>query len=127
MTTTRTDEDVAAGIRHDLFKAIKFESRSGNGGTMTGLQLGAHFVFKWIFQTAWDHFCARIPTASRCKMYTCEALFNDDETWSGYERGLHIAIGRCLMYFCEQAMLPVECANPRANGTKLYWVFDKRP
>ena len=117
----------ATGIRHDLFKAIKFEARAGKKGTVTGVQLGAHFVHRWIFQAAWDHFCDSIPTASRCKFYSCEALFNDAEEWSGYERGIHIAIGRCLMYFCDHAMLPVECVNRHATGTKLYRVFDKQP
>jgi hypothetical protein len=127
MTTTNIDVDIAAGIRHDLFQAIEFESRPGDGGTMTGLQLDAHFVFKWIVQTAWNHFCASIPTASRCKFYTCEALFNDKTEWASYERGIHIAIGRCLMFFCEQEMLPVECGNPHATYKKVYTVFDKRP
>lgn len=124
--TTTTEDDIAAGIRHDLFKAIKYETRAGKNGRMTGLQLGKHFVFKWIFQAAWEHFCASIPTASRCKLYSCEELFNDDQKWAGYERGIHLALGRCLMYFHDHAMLPVECANPHVSSTKLYWVFDPK-
>jgi hypothetical protein len=127
MTKTTRDDDIAAGIRHDLFSAIKYEKRAGKNGDLTeGVQLGKHFVHRWIFQAAWDHFCISIPTASRCKMYTCEALFNGAEKWSGYAGGIRIAIGRCLMYFCDHAMLPVECANPHATGTKLYWVFDPK-
>jgi hypothetical protein len=119
--------DIAAGIRHDLFDAIQFEERGGKNGALTeGVQLGKHFVLRWQFQAAWDHFCISVPTASRCKFYTCEALFNDAEKWSGYKRGTHIAIGRCLMYFHDRPMLPVECANRNATGTKLFSVFDPK-
>ena len=126
MTTTGIEDDIAAGIRHDLFKAIEFKSRSGNSGTTTGLQLGAHFVFKWMFQVTWNHFRVTIPAAKTAKWYSCEMLFNDQAKWNSYETGTHLAMGRCLMFYCERKMLPIECANPFASGIKFYWVHSKQ-
>lgn len=112
------------GIRDDLFAAIRYETRKGTKGTVIGLQLNGHFVFKWLVQEAWERVVASIRTASTCQFYSSEQLFNDAERWTALPRGFHIAIGRCLAYFADEhnRMLPLECVNPWDNN-KLYRVI----
>lgn len=117
--------DMTARIRADLFEAIKYEKRKGRGGAVNGLELSAHFVFKWVFQDAWKHFSASIVTADRCKLHTAKDLFNDPTAWAGLERPIQIAIGRCLMYFADNKMLPLSCTNRNSLGSKYYQVTDQ--
>lgn len=114
--------DITAGIRTDLFDAIKYEIRSGKNGSVIGLELSAHFVFWWIFQDAWKHLSASVVTADKCKLYTAKSLFKDMEGWNRYEKGIHIAFDCCLKYFVENNMLPLHCVNPTSCGTKSYEV-----
>lgn len=123
MTTTT---DIPKVIRHDLFGGIKYETRKGKKSAVIGLQLGPHFVFKWVVQESWKHFAASIPTASTCKFYSSEDLFNDAERWEALEKPFHIAIGRCLAYFVDKKMLPLSCGNPYARN-KLYLVTSTNP
>lgn len=118
-------ETATAGIRHDFFSAIQYQKRKGRKGTVIGMQLGAHFVFRWVFQDAWKHISASIMTANRCDFHTAKSLFNDAEAWAGLETKEAIAIGRCLRYFVDSKMLPLFCMNPHATGTKFYMVIDR--
>jgi hypothetical protein len=79
--------DITTRIRHDMFRAIRYEKR-GKKGAMIGVQLGPHFVFKWLVQESWDHFAASIPTASRCKFLSSEDLFNDAQRWARLPNGV---------------------------------------
>ena len=118
--------DITAGIRADRFEVIKFEKRLVKKSAMIGMQLGAHFVFRWIFEDAWKHISAGIATADRNKFHTVESLFNNPEVWDGYlTKGIHLAIGRCLKYFVENKMLPLFCVNPHASSNKLYMVLSQ--
>lgn len=117
--------DIAAGIRADRFAAIAYDKLPGKKGTVVGLQLGPHFVFKWIFLEAWNHISANIATANRSKFYKTESLFNDADVWAGFEIPIRIAIGRCLKYFVDNNMLPLFCVNPHATGAKLYMVVNQ--
>lgn len=83
------------------------------------MQLGPHFVFRWIFQEAWKHVSASIVTAKSWKFHSSEDLFNDAERWAALKKPIHIAIGRCLAYFVNKEMLPLHCVNPHASN-KLY-------
>ena len=121
-TTIPSEIDISARIRTDRFEAIKYEKRSGKNGTVIGMQLSAHFVFERIFQDTWKHISVSVVTANRCKFHTAKSLFNDPEVWDGYDKGIHIAIGRCLKYFVENNMLPLHCVNPHISGAKLYAV-----
>ena len=125
-STFKSEIDITAGIRVDLFDVIQYEKHPGKKGAMIGMQLGAHFVFKWMFEDAWKNISAGIAKADRYKFHTVESLFNNPEVWGGYEaKGIHIAIGRCLKYFVENKMLPLFCVNPHATSSKLYMVIDQ--
>lgn len=120
-----TETNVATGIRHDLFAAIKYEKRPGKRGDVIGLQLDAQFVFKWLVVESWARFSASVVTASRCKFHSSEDLFNDAQRWGELEKPFHIAIGRCLAYFTRKpVLLPLFCVNPHQSN-KLYWVIDQ--
>lgn len=119
-----TETDITGRIRNDLFAELKYQSRKGKKSAAIGLQLGPHFVFKWLVQESWNHFAASIPAASTCKFYSSEDLFNDAERWEALEKPFHIAIGRCLAYFVDKKMLPLSCGNPYASN-KLYLVTCK--
>lgn len=109
------------GIRHDLFDAIGYQKLPGRKGALIGLQLGPHFVFRWIFQEAWEHISAGVLTVKKVGFHTSEDLFNDAEAWAGHDIGTRIAVGRCLAYFVEHKMLPLQCVTLRP-GNKLYAV-----
>jgi hypothetical protein len=117
------NNEIKRAIRHDLFAAIKFVKRPGKKGPVIGLQLGRQFVFSWLVKEAWENFAASIPMASTCKFYSSEDLFNDAERWAALAKTLHFAIGRCLAYFVNNKMLPLECVNPHESN-KLYRVID---
>jgi len=114
---SETETNNTPGIRTDLFAAIKYESRKCKSGTVIGLELGGHFVFRWIFQEAWKHISAGIMTADRCKFHTAKSLFNDADAWAKFGAN---AIGRCLRYFVDHRMLPLSVVNPNETGSKLY-------
>lgn len=118
----KSEIDIAACIRHDLFAAIKYENPQGKKGGVIGMQLGPHFVFRWIFQEAWKHISAGVLTVNKGDFHSSEALFNDAETWAGHDKATRIAIGRCLAYFVSDKMLPLACVKPYASN-KLYRVI----
>lgn len=120
------ETEMTRGIRGDLFAAIKYEKRSGRNGTVIGLLLGRHFVFKWLVVEAWTHFSTSIVTANRYRFHSSEDLFNDAQRWAELEKPFHIGIGRCLALFANERnrMLPVSCVNPGQNNL-LYQVLAK--
>lgn len=104
---------------NDISKRIEFEVRDGPRGPSVGKQMGYHWVFKNIFQTAWYRFCAAIESADWTKPQTAKSLF-DDPNWVNMGFGFRIALGRCLRYFVNHAMLPLRVLNPDSSGTKKY-------
>lgn len=120
-----TESDIAAGIRHALFAAIKYEKRSGPNGPMVGKYLGRPWVFKWIFEKAWARMCAEIVTADWNKKQTTKSLYNDPDSWLDWKFGVRQAFGRCLRYFVDNKMLPLKVLNPLARGTKYYGLIDQ--
>lgn len=118
----KSEIDIAACIRHDLFAAIKYENPQGRKGGVIGMQLGPHFVFRWIFLEAWKHISAGVLTVNKGDFHSSEALFNDAEAWAGHDIGTRIAIGRCLVYFVTHKMLPLQCVKP-GGSNKLYGVI----
>lgn len=121
----KSERNITSAIRTDRFEAIEYIKHPGRKSTAIGLQLGAHFVFKWIFQDAWNHISGNIATADRFKFYTTESLFNDADAWAGFGTPIRIAIGRCLRYFVDNEMLPLFCVNPHATSAKLYMVVSQ--
>ena len=122
--TTTTDCSLETRIRHDRFAAMSYEKRTGPKGTVKGIDLGGHFVFKWLVEEVWDHACASVIAASQCHFYSTEDLFNDPERWVVLSKPLHIAAGRCIAHFANHKMLPLHCVNP-GKKNKLYIVTRK--
>lgn len=116
------DPNVPNGIRHDQFAAIRYQTRPGRKGAVIGLQLGPHFVFRWIFQEAWKHISAGVLSVNKGTFHSSEALFADAKAWAEHDKVTHIAIGRCLAYFVAHKMLPLQCVT-RRPGNKLYGVI----
>ena len=87
---------------------------------MIGLQLGRHFVRKWIVVEAWKYISAGIVTADKGKLHTTESLFNNPAVWDGYNEetktSIHIALGLSMAYFVRHKMLPLERFNPHQNN-----------
>lgn len=111
-----TQFNIEANIRHDLFRSIPFEKRSGARGVVEGIDLDGHFVFKWLVQEVWDHACKSVIAANPCKFYTAKELFNDPARWEELDKPYHIAAGRCIAYFERRKMLPLHCVNPGENN-----------
>lgn len=112
----KSEIDIETHIRQDLFDAIRYEKRQNSHGPATGLQLSAHFVFKWIFKDAWSHISVGVTKVNPYKYHSTKSLFNDAAAWEGHETSTRIALGRCLVYFVREGMLPLECGNPDANN-----------
>jgi hypothetical protein len=106
-------------VRDDLFMALKYAKRDTKYGPSTGLDLGHHFVFDGQIRTAWVRICARLASADWTKPQSARALYNDP-CWESKSFGARIAIGRCLRFFVNHGMLPLQVINPQATGTKLY-------
>ena len=131
--TDRTDQDhlppstdISAVIRHDLFAAIKYVMRPGQKRVaVTGLQLGRHFVFRWIVQLAWRHISANVATADRGKSYTSKELLNWSPEAAAFGETVQGDTDICLSYFAREKMLPLRCINADAPGTKLYQVISQ--
>jgi|ERR1035437_4616134 hypothetical protein len=119
MTTTT---DITAGVRHDLFSAIKWEQRHGKKdkkSTVQGIQFPRRFVPKWNFDITWKHTSAGVLMAARYTPLSTEDLFNDAEVWGKYDSEAHRDFGRCLAFFVDKTMLPLACFNPHESN-KLY-------
>jgi hypothetical protein len=98
---------------------IKFERRNGPKGTITGLQLGRHWVFQNIVVTTYKRALASIPMLDWNVRQTAKALYGDP-AWESWEKGHRHAIGRCIRFFAEHDVLPLRVINPKATGTKYY-------
>jgi hypothetical protein len=106
-------------VRDDLFLALKYAERDTKYGPSKGLDLGRHFVYDGQFQSAWKRICAGLASADWTKPQSARALYNDP-CWESKSFGARIAIGRCLRFFVNHGMLPLQVINPQATGTKLY-------
>ena len=106
-------------IREDLFDAIKYGPGKKPGRDI-GKYLGRPWVFKWIFQTAWEKFSTAIASANWSVKQSSKSLFGDEAGWKKYGEGTRQAIGRCLRYFVDHGLLPLRVLNPDATGTKYY-------
>jgi hypothetical protein len=111
-------DNIAAAIRHDLFAATVYEKRRSANGSVVGIELGGHFVFRWFVQEVWNHFSAGVTTVSPCEFHSSEDLFNDPVRWADLEKPFHIAAGRCLAHFVRQKMLPLQCVNPDISNRR---------
>ena len=114
---------IITGVRDDLFLALRYAKRSGKKGPSTGLTLGRHWVFQWIFRSAWGRFTTGLATADWTRPQTAKSLYNDPD-WASMNFGVRIAIGRCLRFFVKHAMLPLQVINPYSTGTKRYMPID---
>ena len=112
-------DNIAAAIRHDLFATIAHEKRRSANGSVVGIELDGHFVFRWFVQEVWNHVCAGVTTANPYKFHSSKDLFNDPERWALMEKPFRIAAGRCVALFERDKMLPLECVNPGMSN-KLY-------
>jgi hypothetical protein len=107
------------GVRDDLYMSLKFAKRITKKGPSTGLDLGRHWVYEGQIQTAWKRICAGLASADWNRPQSAKALYNDPR-WDSMNFGVRIAIGRCLRFFVNHGMLPLQVINPTATGTKLY-------
>ena len=110
---------INTGVRDDLFLGLKYAKRNTKRGPGTGLTFGRHWIFKWQICTAWERIRAGLATADWSRPQTAQSLYNDPD-WPQMNFGLRIAIGRCLRFFVNHAMLPLRVINPYSTGTKRY-------
>lgn len=113
-----SNSKIAAVIRNDLFAAIPYEKRCGVKGSVIGIDLDGHFVFRWFVLEVWNHVCAGVTTVNPYKFHSSENLFNDPVRWKDLDKQFHIAAGRCVAMFVRQKMLPLECVNPDVSNKR---------
>ena len=100
-------------------EGIQYSVRHGKRGPSVGIQIGRHWVFKWIVEEAFRRARETLSTSEPGALYTAKALY-DDPAWSELSFGRRIAIGRCIRLFADRKMLPIRVINPNAKGTKKY-------
>ena len=101
------------------FEGLQYSVRHGPRGPSIGIQIGRHWIFKWIVEAAFTRALQTLSTSDSLKLHTAQALY-DDQDWPSFGFGRRIAIGRCIRLFADRQMLPIRVVNPKATGTKKY-------
>ncbi|MBK8106505.1 MAG: hypothetical protein IPK42_13345 [Betaproteobacteria bacterium] len=109
----------AAGPKAGQFEGLQYSVRHGLRGPSVGIQIGRHWIFKWIVEEAFKRARQTLSTSTPGAMHTAQTLYDDPE-WSRLRFGRRIAIGRCIRLFADRKMLPIQVTNPKAKGTKKY-------
>lgn len=102
-----------------LINGLVFEKRTGQKGTVTGIQMGRHWVFQeqveWTLRQAY----ASIPTLDFPRPLKAQEIL-DDSLWRTRKFGTRIAIGRILKLCVRRNMIPLRESNPEKKGPRKY-------
>lgn len=102
------------------FSDINFTVRSDLYGSRKGLDIRGYWVSKDLVDLMWLRAPQVLPNLDWSKPQTVVSIFGDREEWRSYSFGARIALGRCLKYFADHEMLPIQVNNPGKKGTRKY-------
>jgi len=101
------------------FTDMVFYERSGGPSGVLGYHARGCWVPKSDWLLAWKHFQKGLPPAGYLKNVDTEIMF-DDPSWKQHKVGKRIALGRCLRFFADHEILPLEESNPDKGGKRKY-------
>ena len=102
------------------FKDIDFHDHSDFDRPGPGLYLpGGYWVPKADVELAWDQVRQGLPAVGSICEYTTKEMC-DDEFWSSIKIGKKLAIGRCVVFFVTNKMLPLKLVNRKKGGSRRY-------
>jgi hypothetical protein len=101
------------------FNDIDFYERGGTCKPVYGLHLYGYWVEKTFFETAWTHALEQLPRLDWKVPQTSETICISTY-WQAQQIGDRLRLGRCVKYFVDQGMLPLQVANPGKKGKKKY-------
>lgn len=101
------------------FKDIKFHNRNESGEPDFGRYLHGYWVPKSDFERMWRAAIVELPKLDWSKLQCAETLYGT-ERWLAHKVGKRIALGRCLKFFADNNMLPIQVANRRKGGKRKY-------
>ena len=102
------------------FSDINFIEHGGKYGAQKGLRIGGYWVSKDLFDLMWLRAGQTLPKLDWSKSQTAESSFGDSEKWQSHKVGARIALGRCLKFFADQDMLPIQVKNENKKGPRKY-------
>ena len=102
-----------------VFEDIAFYERAGSSNHELGLYLKGRWVPKKNFETVWAGALVEIPKLDWTRLQTAETI-SGVPGWKKLPVGYRISLGRCLIFFVEEEMLPLRIANPGKKGTRKY-------
>ncbi len=106
-------------LQKTLINGLVFETRTGPKGTVTGIQIGRHWVFQGLLEWTLREARESIPTLAFLKPLKVQEIL-DDPLWRTRKFGTRIAIGRCLKLFVRRNLIPLRESNPDKKGPRKY-------
>lgn len=101
------------------FEDIAYYERSGSDKPELGRHIRGYWVSKKYFEIAWKNASAEFLKLDWLKPQTTETLCGE-AYWGVSGIGTHIKLGRCMKYFADQELLPIQVANPGKRGKRKF-------
>lgn len=99
---------------------INFTEHGGIHGKQLGVFMpGGYWVPKNEVILAWDVATAEQQGIDWAEK-VCAETFMHPEIWRQFSKAMKFRLGRCIKYFCDHEMLPIEVANPGKKGKRFY-------
>lgn len=95
---------------------INFYEREGYG---IGLHVRGCWVGKLTFEIMWHRASISVHQVDWPELQTTESLYGKKD-WRDVEFKRRLSLGRCLRFFSDHEMLPIEIANPTKKGKRKY-------
>jgi hypothetical protein len=100
------------------FESIEFTTNNDRGGE-SGRFVKGVWVPKREFSLMWSRATSLAPSVGNASPLTAKTVFAD-KSWEAFPLGKRIALGRVLLYFVEQGMLPLRLVNSGKKGPRRY-------
>lgn len=98
------------------FEEIDFYKREGYG---IGHHARGCWVGKKTFEIMWERASVSVHQVDWSELQTAETLYGKNE-WRDVKFGRRFTLGRCLRFFEDNDILPIETANKGKKGKRKY-------
>ena len=102
-----------------FFENIAFYERGGSDKPGLGQHLRGYWVGKKWFEIAWTNASVEFSKLDWAKPQTTESLCGE-ACWKANGFGNRLRLGRCIRYFADEGILPIQVANPGKKGKRKY-------
>jgi len=101
------------------FEDIAFYERGGSDKPGLGRHLRGYWVDKKWFEIAWTTASMNFPKLDWAVPQTTETICGE-ACWKAHWLVDRFRLGRCVRYFSDEEMLPIQVANPKKKGKRKY-------